>query len=287
MNEENMQEQKSEKQKAFRSSKKITARKIKRKPGNDFFIIIIVLVGALAIISLFWTNTKEKIKEIKSGGERYAEQLEGQVKILNDELAALRAKTENLEKENINNKEVVLEMFENNRKLPANVAGLSNWNTFSDENFDFTVQYPEGWENVRAVFSPENAEDSETKHSAAVFQPEKNSDFMNAIVIKEDYFDFWNMSLREKEKIFAELIAMDKKEIAGGMLIYFLNFDKENREIPTVLVLLEKKIYRISFTIINKQFDRYLEYRKNFEEMAITFNLKEKAVEPELKNTKR
>ena len=104
-------------------------------------------------------------------------------------------------------------------------------------------------------------------------QPKGQADYLNALTIKSDYPDFAKLSMKEKNEIFSELEALDTYSFSQGKMIYFINLDKDNNEVPTILILTDSNIYRATFSVLNKQTPGYFEYRKAFEEIISTFAL--------------
>jgi len=77
--------------------------------------------------------------------------------------------------------------------------------------------------------------------------------------------------LTEKIKIFEDLDVIDAKEFDYGYMIYFVNLDMDNNEVPTILVLTEDNIYRATFNVTNKKLREYFKFRQDFENIMVTF----------------
>lgn len=235
-----------------------------KKEDNSVFSLIIAVVVILGIIGLVFGYTRDKIMEIKKGGNDITAGLEQQVSDLKSQLQGLQEKANELEKQSLSNKTVVLDLFEKLRRLPDKV-NTASWSTLSDDALGFNLSFPSSWERVKAVV--EQPAGSEVVY----LQPIGQADFLNAVTIKGDYIDFAKLSLKEKKAIFEDLEQLDQKDFDGGQMIYFINLEKDNVEVPTILVLTGKNIYRATFNIANKKLDNYFEYRKNFEEIISTF----------------
>jgi len=238
---------------------------------NNLFNLIIAVVVILGIIGIVFGYTKDKISEIKKGGNDVTKSLEEQVTVLKQELTSLKDKADILEKENLSNKNVVIDLFDKSRTIPTNV-NATGWNILDDKTLGFVVSYPTGWEKVNAVMPP--ATDAKTKPvPTVVFQPINQPDFLNALTITADYADFAKLTLKEKIEIFSDLDIIDKITFADGRMIYFINLDKNNGEVPTILILTPDNIYRATFNVPNKKLTGYFDYRRNFEEIVATFGL--------------
>jgi len=133
------------------------------------------------------------------------------------------------------------------------------------------VSYPTNWEKVNAVMPPADAKAKPVE--TIVLQPIGQPDFLNAMTITADYADFAKLSLKEKIEIFSDLDIIDKITVTDGRMIYFINLDKNNNEVPTILILTDDNIYRATFNVSNKKLTGYFDYRRNFEEIVATFGL--------------
>lgn len=250
------------------------------KSEGGLFSLAIVVVVILGIIGIVFGYTKDKLGEIKQGGNEATKGLEEQLQSLKTELVNLKQKTATLEAENQNNKEVVIDLFDKERKLPEKIV-TTDWNILRDASLSFTLSYPKTWETVKAVVQTDKAADKNT--DTVYLQPIGQANFVNAITIKKDYLDFAALKMSEKEDLFKELQALDRQDFAGGKMIYFVNLDKDNKEIPTILILTDKAIYKATFNISDKALANYFVYRKDFEELVSTFTLAAKTETPEKK----
>jgi len=242
-----------------------------KKEENLLFTLVIVAVVILGIIGIVFGYTKDKLKEMKTGGNDVTKQLEQQVAELKQQLTTVTEKTDNLEKDNLNNKEIVLDLYEKSRKLPTEVV-ITDWTPITDEKLGFTMSYPATWEAVAPVAPAPVAEGEKVESVQMIYlQPIGVAEFANAITVKSDYADFAKMSLQDKLEVFQDLELIDSVSIKGGEMLYFLNADKDNNIVPTILILTKDNIYRATFNITNKKVSNYFEYRKNFEEIVRTF----------------
>jgi hypothetical protein len=237
---------------------------------SHLFNLIIAVVVILGIIGIVFGYTKDKISEIKHGGTEATKGLEKQVENLKEQLVTLQEKTTEIEADSIQNKNVVLDLFDKNRTIPTKVDA-TNWNALFDPELSFVVSYPKTWEKVKPVI--ETPGEGEPQVEIVYFQPIGKSDYLNGISIKTDYVDFASLTLNEKEQIFSELDLVDVREMNFGKMLYFINLDKNNNEVPTILILTEDNIYRATFNVYNKKLRNYFEYRKDFENIVATFGL--------------
>ncbi|MBU1132174.1 hypothetical protein KKC32_02930 [Patescibacteria group bacterium] len=236
------------------------------------FSIAVAVIIALGIIGILVGYTKDKFGEIKAGGDLVKENMEQEVNDLKAELNNLREKTNNLEEESASNKSAVIDIFEKTRKIPTSV-NAGNWNALSDENLSFTVNYPRNWEVVRSLIK---ANDKENIDSEIVYlQPTGQADFLNAVIIESDYPEMSDMTVRAKYAAFSGLEMLDIYDFDDGKMLYYINVDEANNQIPTIMILTEDKIYRATFNIANKKLTGYFDARKTFEEIVATFALTE------------
>ncbi|MEK7159597.1 MAG: hypothetical protein AAB575_03850 [Patescibacteria group bacterium] len=241
------------------------------KDDSNVFNLVIASVIILGIIGIVFGYTKDKISEIKTGGTEVTKNLEQQVVDLKQQLDALSDKASTLEKESISNKGVVIDLFDKYRSIPRKVKA-ENWQVLGSENLSFTISYPTDWEEVKAI-TPTAEGDKDKKAEIVYLQPKGQTAYINAITIKSDYADFAKLSLKEKNEIFGDLEPLDTYNFGQGKMIYFINLDKDNNEVPTVLILSDNHIYRATFNVSNKQTSDYFKYRKDFEEIISTFAL--------------
>jgi len=276
---ENVEKEEEKKAKKVKkpADKPISAEPVKPAAGkvksddNNLFNLVIAVVVILGIIGIVFGYTKDKISEIKKGGNDVTKSLEEQVSVLKQELTSLKDKADILEKDNLSNKNVVIDLFDKSRTIPTKV-NATGWNILDDKTLGFLVSYPTNWEKVNAVMPPAN--DAATKPvTTVVLQPINQPDFLNVLTITADYADFAKLSLKEKIEIFSDLDIIDKITFADGRMIYFINLDKNNSEVPTILILTADNIYRATFNVSNKKLTGYFDYRRNFEEITATFGL--------------
>ena len=229
----------------------------------NFLVAGIVILG---LIGLVFGYAKDRIKEVDQGGKG----LEAQMQTLKSELADLKAKADNLEQENLTNKSAVIDLFEKQRSIPRNINTV-DWQILAEKDLSFVLSFPKTWEKVNAVVSA--PKDGGLSSELVYLQPIGQDDFANALTIKSDYADFANLKMEEKLGLFKDLFLIDKIETPEMSMLYFLNLDENNLEIPTIMVLTPNKIYRATFNISDKKLNNYFEYRKNFEEIVATFKL--------------
>lgn len=254
------------------SVKKATSKSSGSKPGNDsnLFVLIVAAVIILGIIGILFGYTKDKITEISKGKEEVSRTLEGQISDLKDEIASLKDKAANLEKESDFNKEVVIDLFDKNRQIPRKIDVL-DWNILDNKELSFTVSYPKSWETIKPIINVKTVNEKEQVEEILYLQPVGVPNFINAVTIKTDYSDFAELTLQEKKDIFIELDSIDTYEYEDGVMIYFINLDKNNNEVPTVLILTEESIYRATFNVVDKTLENYFSYREDFEKIIATF----------------
>jgi len=245
-------------------------RKSADSKGGNFFNLIIVVVIILGIIGIVFGYTKSKITNIDKDGTEVSKGLENQIGDLKNQLRSLTEIAEKLEKENATSKNIVLDLFNKEREIPRQL-NVEDWNILEEMGIGYTVSFPKHWEKVKSILGPDN--ESGNVSQAAYFQPIGQPEFINAITIKEDYSDFSKLALSEKVEIFEELDALDIYKFDEGVMIYFINLDKNNEEVPTVIILTEDAIYRAIFNVSNKTSMNYFKYRQEFEEVIATFAL--------------
>lgn len=255
------------------------AKSSNNKEAGFLFPLVVVAVVILAIIGVVFGYTKDKLTEIRNGGTDVTKDLENQVSNLKQKFDEMQKKAESLEKTNEANKEIVIDLFDKSRVIPLKVNVL-DWKVLDNKDLSFMVSYPKDWEAVNPII--ETKDKVQPKAEAVSLQPVGKPDFVNAITIRSDYADFAKLKLAEKEEIFKELEVIDRAEFTFGKMIYFINFDKDNSEVPTILILTADNIYRATFNVFDKRTDNYFEYRKTFEDIAATFAIRpavaEKAV---------
>jgi methionine-rich copper-binding protein CopC len=250
-------------------------------PDLKLFVLIIVFIGIVGLVGLVFGYTKDKVTEVKTSGANLTRGLESQLNNLKTELNTLRDKTTVLERENSANKDLMLDLFEQSRKLSSGVNAI-DWNLLQDDTLGFTVKHPMAWERVQSITDKKPAAGTVDEEKAdavpeevfVYLQPKNDSNFLNAVLIKTDYPEYFSKSLKDKEAAFASLELLDKQDFNDGKMLYFVNIDKNNVQVPTIIVLTKDKIYRATFNISNKKLDKYIDYRKSFEDIVSTFELK-------------
>jgi hypothetical protein len=263
------------KKKAKTTKKKAVKAKtmdIKRKEGKDdnyLFTLVIVTVVILGIIGIIFGYTKDKLSELKKGGTEVTKELENEVNSLKKKLSAMQDKTAEMEKETEINKDVVIDLFDKNRTIPTNVNAVE-WKELGLVDLTFSVSFPQTWEMVRPIIETQ-AEEGVPVDELIYLQPIGQELYTGAITLKNDYADFSKISLEAKIEIFSELDVVDSVDFSFGKMIYFINLDQDNKEVPTILILTEDNIYRATFNVSDKKTSNYFEYRKDFEEIISTF----------------
>ena len=245
---------------------------IKRKEGKDdnyLFTLVIVTVVILGIIGIVFGYTKDKLSEIKKGGTEVTKELENEVNSLKKKLTDMQEKTTEMEKDNAINKDVVIDLFDKNRTIPTNVNAV-DWQELKSSDLSFMVSFPKTWEMVRPIIKTQE-EEGKPVEEVVYFQPIGQEPYIGAVTVMSDYADFASISLEAKIEIFSELDVVDSIDFAFGKMIYFINLDQNNKEVPTILILTEDNIYRATFNVSDKKTSKYFEYRKDFEEIVSTF----------------
>jgi hypothetical protein len=245
-----------------------------KKEDNNLFIFIVGIVIILGIVGVLFGYTKDKFGELNLQGGTKTQSLEGQINDLKSELKDLSDRSEKIALENEYNKEVVIDLFDKNRKLPVN-PDIANWQVLNNESLSFVVSYPVTWTTSEPVINEEKDDQGELikKEEMINLQPIEDENFVNAVTLKTDYQDFVNLELAEKLDIFQELDSLDTFSFENGEMIYFINIDKNNQEIPTIIILTDTNIYRMTFNITDKKAPNYFKHREQFESMAISFIL--------------
>ena len=247
------------------------ARSSEPKEAGFLFPLVIVAVVILAIVGVVFGYTKDKLTEIRNGGTNVTKDLEEQVNSLTQKLGEIQKTAESLQKTNEANKEVVIDLFDKSRVIPLKV-NVADWNLLDNKDLSFMFSFPKDWEVVNPIIDTKAK--TQPKAEAVSVQPIGKADYVNAITIRSDYADFAQLAMAEKEDIFKELEVIDRADFPFGKMIYFINFDKDNNEVPTILILTKDNIYRATFNVSNKKTDNYFEYRKTFEDMVATFDLR-------------
>ena len=256
-----------------RGAKKGSAKSGGQTPQGGSLTTIIVFVVVLAVVGVLFGYMKDKFSRVSQESVSKANSLESQVELLKQELADLKQKASVLEKDNLASKQVVIDLFDKERTLPRN-PDVSAWQTLNNSDLSFNISYPATWEAVNPVVeTKKTSNQKDYKEETVVLQPKAQTDFINAVTVKTDYQDFASLPLKDKKQIFEDLPILDRYDFDSGEMIYFINIDKNNEEVPTVLILTKSNIYRATFNVTNKQLTNYFEYREDFEKMIVTFGL--------------
>jgi len=260
----------------------------KTQPKGDnvsLFTLAVVTIIILGVIGIVFGYTKDKLNQLQGNSGSAA--LEEQVKVLKNELKDLSDKTQALEKINAENKEIVANLFDNNRKLPSDVD-TSDWVTYTNSEANINLQLPTTWEILSAqkVASGDNSAPADGGEVAEVdapvlpayqhiivIQPKGQPSFARAVTLKDDYLDFSTLSQEEKYDIFKELHLLDERDFGSGKILYFIDLDDAENEIPTILILTDNRILRATFNVYNKTIDGYIQYRQEFEQIITTLDL--------------
>ena len=145
---------------------------------------------------------------------------------------------------------MVIDLFDKERTLPRN-PDVSAWQTLNNSDLSFNISYPATWEAVNPVVeTKKTSNQKDYKEETVVLQPKAQTDFINAVTVKTDYQDFASLPLKDKKQIFEDLPILDRYDFDSGEMIYFINIDKNNEEVPTVLILTKSNIYRSTFNCL-------------------------------------
>ena len=253
-----------------------TKQTIKSKIPNDqvsLFTLAVVVIIILGVIGIVFGYAKDKIAELKKGGLGNSAVLEEQIKTLKTELQNLSERAKLLEQENEENKELVAGLFDQKRKLPDDVD-TEGWSVYNNEIANLKLSFPASWEVANADKLPLKEGEAESgEHYIIKMQPKEKTDFVNAIILKDDYRDFSNLSLDEKYAIFKELDLLDEKDFSFGKMLYFIDLDENDNEIPTILILTDDRILRVTFNVYNKNVQGYITFRTDFEKIISKLEL--------------
>jgi hypothetical protein len=260
--------------KAVKKDSEHTPRPKKDSEQSSVFMFIVGMVIILGIIGILFGYTKDKFKELSSNGTGENQNIEGQLDELKTELLDLRDRAKKIEEENSYNKDIVIDLFDKSRTIPR-VPEVADWQVLENEDLSFVVSYSTEWEAVNPIINVRETDEGEQREEIVTLQPQGQVDYINAITIKSDYADFTTLSLDDKKEIFAELDELDLFEVEKFVMIYFINIDQNDEEVPTVLILTDDNIYRATFNITNKKTANYFKYREDFEKIIATFILSE------------
>jgi cation transport regulator ChaB len=271
----------------LKDSGRKTTKKAKpaKNDNSSFGTLIAVVVVFLVIVGVVFAYTRNNLTVVKKGSDEAAKMLNEQVGALKDQLNGLKDKAAALEAENAASQQIVADLFDKNRKLPATVAP-KDWPSYTNDALGFKIQLPADFEvarvdNITAVSTDKKI--TPKPQSAVFIQPKDAPDYKDLITIKNDYPDFAELKLADKYALFKDLNFLDQKDFTGGKLLYFVDVNKDNKQIPTVLILTDKQIYRMSFNLATKPGADYVKYREDFEQMAVAFTVVAPAVKPEVK----
>lgn len=251
-----------------------------KETDNVYFSLAVVVIVILIVIGIIFGYTKDKINKLNKAQED-AKTFATQLQDVTNKLATLQDKATALEALNKENQALVVDMLEKERKIPNNV-NATDWTIYKDEAGVFQIKLPTTWEVAKPLIATEQKATAQPTDKTAettkpvvknvvYFQPKAIVDFRQAVSIEEDYLDFATLSLKEKYDIFKDLKLIDEFAFVNGTGLYFLNLNDAGEQIPTVLLLTKKHIYRMSFNAIDKQIAGYLTYRSDFEKIASTF----------------
>ena len=244
---------------------------------NVYFSLAVVAIVILIIIGVIFGYTKDKINKLNQAQED-TKALATQLKDVTNKLTSLQDKTTNLEKLHKENQALVMDMLDKQREIPSAVD-VKGWTVYKDAAGAYQVKLPATWEVAQPLIG--GSPSAETKENPApakpapvvvYFQPKANPNFMQAVAIQEDYVDFAGLSISEKYDIFKELKLIDEFDFSGGVGLYLLNLNDKGEQVPTVLFLTKKHIYREMFNVVDRQLENYLTFRADFEKIAATFS---------------
>lgn len=297
-----------------KKTKKTKIPKVKKagSKGSSFWTMIIIVVVILIIIGIAFAYTNGKLSKLQDGEK--SEALKAQIESLQQEIENLSQKAQALQEENEQNKEVVIDLFDKNRELPKTVE-TSNWLIYNNEQLDFQIYLPEYWEVAKTIVtSPEqesapaakpaadasveqpssqpteediakeeNKQETEEKtvaknQQAIYLQPKNEPIYALAMTIKNEYLELSDLPLAEKYDLFKDLKVIDQKNFDQGKMMYFIDIDDNNNEIPTVLIITKTGIFKATFNVTDKSLDNYFKYRLDFEKIVKTFQIVEKTL---------
>lgn len=257
----------------------------------SLFTLAVVAIVILAIVGVVFGYMRDQLSEIKKDGQEN-NALNSQVEVLKKEIKDLTNKAQKMELENIINKEIVLDLFDKNRELPDEV-NFEGWSVYKNEEARLELKIPADWEIASAskimTKQAEDKEESENLDEAVIadevvadqymliVQPRNVAELLKAVTIKDDYSEFWSLSLEEKEDLFKEIDLIDQQEISSGILLYYIDIDDQNNQIPTVLVLTADRILRATFNIFDRNVTNYVKYRMDFEALVTAIGFIETA----------
>lgn len=256
----------------------------------SLFTLAVVAIVILAIVGVVFGYFRDQLSEIKKEGKENVA-LNSQLEILKKEISDLTSKAQKLELENIMNKEIVLNLFDKNRELPDEV-NFEGWSVYKNEEAGVQLNIPSDWEvqsankiinSVEKMPALSNEQKKEQPVSPSektlisedavpqyqlMLQPKNVAEMIKAITLKDDYVDLWKLSLEEKQDVFAKINFIDQQEFDLGVLLYFIDIDDKDNQIPTVLILTDDRIMRATFNILDRNVSNYVKYRLDFEALV-------------------
>jgi len=256
--------------------------KSQKSDNVSLFTLAVVAILILGVVGVVFGYTKDQISQIQKGG---TEVLENEVDVLRAELADLNKKTKTLEEENAQNKEIVVNLFDKNRELPSDIT-VEGWAVYNNEEALLSLKTPSYWEiesanrvmkETETSDDGEEIESSEPEEFVIFLQPQNDTDFNRSITVRDDYVNLWSLSLDQKYDIFSELDLLDEVDFSFGKMLYFIDLDNDDNQIPTILVLTEDRILRNTFNVYNKTLKNYIKYRIDFESIMVNFEFLEVA----------
>jgi len=268
------QEGEAEETKTTKSKSSSSKKQSAKNSDKNLIVFIVGAIIILGIVGILFGYTKDKFSQLVNYDSQKEKSMEKQMNQLKNEIEQIKEKAEALEKENEYNKDVVIDLFDQNRTIPRS-PNVLDWKILADDELSFAISYPNNWEALPPVIEEVENDDASFVQESLYLQPTGQTQYVNAVTIKTDYSDFSGLSLSEKKIIFNELDDLDTYDFADGTMIYFINIDKDNNEIPTILILTDDNIYRATFNIKNKRLQNYFMYRETFENIVSTFMARE------------
>lgn len=272
-----------------------TVGKTKNKAGGSKGGIIVLTIIFLLIIGGVFLYNNKRLSDLQKAN--LSEELKAQIESVKRENQELTNKIETLKKTNEENKGVMVDLFDKSRRLPKNVDS-NGWLTYNNEKLSFSLKLPLHWEVVKIV---DNTPEIEVTRPATIsanvtsaktntkkpstpttppaplvqqtiyLQPKNDDHFALAMIFKNDYLEFSNLTIPQKYDIFKNLTILDTRDFSLGKMVYYIDLDKNNNEIPTILILTDKAIYKAAFMIQDKTLENYMKYRIDFENIVATF----------------
>jgi hypothetical protein len=261
-----------------------------RRGKNDhvsFFALAVVAIVILGIVGIIFGYTKDQIAKVQKNTNDQS--LLTQIDSLKEQLNTLTDKANSLEDETSKNKEIVLSLFDKSRSLPDNLD-MSTWKPYENKDMRIKLALAPGWEvgevskSAAAVpkvesttapvlpikdVAPTTVDTSNTKELyTMVLQPVGDATAAGAITIKDDYADFWNLSIKDKAAMFADAALIDVFD-SDDLNVKTLYFIDAESKLPTIVILTTDRILRVTFNMASKTVKNYMQYRVDFESMAM------------------